>query len=155
MKDILTLFNTKHMCHYASLLFWYIKLWLESQTSAVVREGCTGKDSGSRREFSREASQESLEERRKNALLKIEEVADMMQRTRNSQSQRLRLARVLDSVNDEVLPGLSQGDVDDQLISPSTRTMAWWQRLNNSFKRRQELHRQIRSSVEKDYKSGF
>jgi hypothetical protein len=88
---------------------------------------------------SRQAAQ--LEERRKNALLKIEEVADMMQRTRNSQSQRLRLARVLDSVNDEVVPGLSQGDVDDQLISPSTRTMAWWQRLNNSFKRRQELHR--------------
>jgi len=88
---------------------------------------------------SRKAAQ--LEERRKNALLKIEEVADMMQRTRNSQSQRLRLARVLDSVNDEVLPGLSQGDLDDQLISPSTRTMAWWQRLNNSFKRRQELHR--------------
>jgi len=91
---------------------------------------------------SRKAAQ--LEQRRKNALLKIEEVADMMQRTRNSQSQRLRLARVLDSVNDEVLPGLSQSDVDDQLISPSTRTMAWWQRLNNSFKRRQELHRQIR-----------
>ena len=102
---------------------------------------------------SRKAAQ--LEERRKNALLKIEEVADMMQRTRNSQSQRLRLARVLDSVNDEVLPGLSQGDVDDQIISPSTRTMAWWQRLNNSFKRRQELHRQIRSSVEKNYHTGF
>jgi len=84
-----------------------------------------------------------LEQRRKNALLKIEEVADMMEKTRKSQSQRLRLARVLDSVNDDVLPGLSQGELDegDQIISPSTRTMAWWQRLNNSFKRRQELHR--------------
>jgi len=51
------------------------------------------------------------------------------------------------------LPGLSQEE--DQIISPSTRTMAWWQRLNNSFKRRQELHRQIRSSVENDYQNGF
>eukprot|EP00090_Calanus_glacialis_P002870 TRINITY_DN12111_c0_g1_i5.p1 TRINITY_DN12111_c0_g1~~TRINITY_DN12111_c0_g1_i5.p1 ORF type:complete len:786 (-),score=129.26 TRINITY_DN12111_c0_g1_i5:897-3026(-) len=90
---------------------------------------------------SRKAAQ--LEERRKNALLQIEAVAGMMERTRNSQNQRLRLARVLDSVNDEVLPGLSD-DQGDQIISPSTRTMAWWQRLNNSFKRRQELHRQIR-----------
>jgi len=86
---------------------------------------------------SRKAAQ--LEERRKNALLQIEAVAGMMEKTRRSQNQRLRLARVLDSVNDEVLPGLSQEG--DQIISPSTRTMAWWQRLNNSFKRRQELHR--------------
>jgi len=103
---------------------------------------------------SRKAAQ--LEARRKSALLQIEAVADMMEKTRQAQSQRSRLARVLDSVNDEVLPGLSQsGDEGDQIISPSTRTMAWWQRLNNSFKRRQELHRQIRSSVENDYQNGF
>ena len=36
---------------------------VSTQTSAVVREGCTGKDSGSRLELSSEASQESLGEK--------------------------------------------------------------------------------------------
>ena len=80
----------------------------------------------------------ALEERRKAALEKIEAVANLMDRTKQVHNQRSRLAKVLESVNDEPLPGLAQGRSDggggdegeeDLLISPSTRSMAWWQRL--------------------------
>ena len=84
----------------------------------------------------------ALEERRKLALEKIEAVANLMDRTKKVQTQRSRLARVLESVNDEVLPGLAQGEAgggagEDLIISPSTRSLAWWQRLNRQYRRRQ------------------
>ena len=86
----------------------------------------------------------ALEERRKLALQKIEAVANLMDRSKKVQTQRSRLARVLESVNDEVLPGLAQGKAgegsggtdEDLIISPSTRSMAWWQRLNRQYRRR-------------------
>merc|ERR1719270_2144906 len=83
----------------------------------------------------------NLEKRRKLALQKIEAVSNMMERSRHVQEERSRLARVLDSVNDEVLPGLEQDDSEDMILSPSTRSLAWWQRLNGSFKKRQKLSR--------------
>merc|ERR1712012_809986 len=86
----------------------------------------------------------TLEKRRKLALQKIEAVSNMMERSRHVQQERSRLARVLDTVNDEPLPGLHQDDSeDDMIISPSTRSLAWWQRLNGSYKKRQKLIRQI------------
>ena len=89
----------------------------------------------------------TLEQRRMVALKKIEAVANMMEKTKQVNGQRSRLAKVLDSVNDEGLPGLHQDDPeDDMIISPSTRSMAWWQRLNGSFKRKRKLGRQIRIS---------
>ena len=88
----------------------------------------------------------NLEKRRKLALQKIEAVSNMMERSRHVQEERSRLARVLDSVNDEVLPGLEQDDSEDMILSPSTRSLAWWQRLNGSFKKRQKLSRQARLS---------
>ena len=89
----------------------------------------------------------NLEKRRKLALQKIEAVSNMMERSRHVEEERSRLARVLDTVNDEPLPGLHQDDSeDDMIISPSTRSLAWWQRLNGSYKKRQKLSRQIRLS---------
>ena len=91
----------------------------------------------------------SLEERRKIALQKIEAVSDIMERNKKVQKQRSRLARVLDSVNDIGLPGLQPDDPeeDDMIISPSTRSIAWWQRLNGNYRRKSRNLRQgIRNS---------
>ena len=87
----------------------------------------------------------SLEQRRKIALQKIEAVSDMMERNKKVQKQRSRLARVLDSVNSTGLPGLKQDDPeeDDMIISPSTRSMAWWQRLNGNYRRKSRNLRQL------------
>ena len=96
-------------------------------------------------EISRKRIQKAqeLEKRRQKALKQIEEMSEMVQKTRNTQNDRMRLARVLESVNDRPLPGLE--DEDDMMISPSSRSMAWWQRLNSSFRRRRHLHTNLRS----------
>ena len=91
----------------------------------------------------------SLEQRRKLALQKIEAVSDMVERNKKVHQQRSRLAKVLDSVNDTGLPGLKQKEPeeDDMLISPSTRSMAWWQRLNGSYRRKgRKLRHLMRTS---------
>ena len=87
----------------------------------------------------------SLEQRRKIALQKIEAVSDIMERNKMVQKQRSRLARVLGSVNDAGLPGLKTDDSeeDDMIISPSTRSMAWWQRLNGNYRRNSRNLRQL------------
>jgi hypothetical protein len=108
-------------------------------------------------EIARKRSKEaaSLEERRRNALEQIEVMSEMMKKTRDTQSERLHLAKVLESVNDRPLPGLNEPD-DDMMFSPSSRdavvarssrSMVWWQRLNSTFRRRRRLHRQLRSRL--------
>ena len=94
------------------------------------------------RKRSKEAA--ALETRRQKALQQIEAMSEMVQKTRATQNDRLRLARVLDSVNERSLPGLNEED--DMVIAPSSRSMVWWQRLNSAFRERRQLHRQLRSS---------
>ena len=86
----------------------------------------------------------ALETRRQKALQQIEAMSEMVQKTRDTQNDRLRLARVLESVNDRSLPGLMEEE--DMVIAPSSRSMVWWQRLNGAFRERRQLHRQLRSS---------
>lgn len=109
-------------------------------------------------EIARKRTKEAaaLEERRRNALEQIEEMSEMIQRTRKTHSERMRLARVLNSVNDPPLAGLHTQEETDMMsspssshtmISPSSRSMVWWQRLNSGFRQRRQLHRNLRSLV--------
>merc|ERR1719412_135289 len=103
----------------------------------------------------RSRSAAALEARRQKALEQIEEMSQMMQKTMHAQKERARLGRILQSVNEMPLPGLQQEDDEDMMmsspstsqgsiISPSSRSMVWWQRLNSNFRQRRQLHRKSR-----------
>ena len=80
-----------------------------------------------------------LERRRKEALEKIEAVSNMLEKSRSVQKQRTRLARVLDTVHDDMM---FDDDEEDMFSSPSSRSMAWWQNLGDAPRRRKRRHRQ-------------
>jgi len=85
--------------------------------------------------------------RRRKALFQIESMAETLRKTRDMQLERSRLTRMINAVNDPPLPGLARRrieDDEDTIISPSSRTMAWWHRLNSSFGQRRRLNRQRR-----------
>ena len=103
----------------------------------------------------RSRSAAALEARREKALAQIEEMSQMMQKTMHAQNERARLGRILQSVNEMPLPGLQEEDDEDMMmsspstsqtsiISPSSRSMVWWQRLNSNFRQRRQLHRKSR-----------
>ena len=103
----------------------------------------------------RTRSAAALEARREKALAQIEEMSEMMKKTMHAQKERARLGRILQSVNEMPLPGLQEEDDEDMMmsspstsqtsiISPSSRSMVWWQRLNSNFRQRRQLHRKSR-----------
>merc|ERR1719382_702892 len=103
----------------------------------------------------RSRSAAALEARREKALAQIEEMSEMMKRTEHAQNERVRLGRILQSVNGMPLPGLQEEDGEEMMmsspstsqgsiISPSSRSMVWWQRLNSNFRQRRQLHRKSR-----------
>ena len=103
----------------------------------------------------RSRSAAALEARRQKALEQIEEMSEMMKRTEHAQNERVRLGRILQSVNEMPLPGLQEEDGEEMMmsspssshgsiISPSSRSMVWWQRLNSNFQNRRQQHRKSR-----------
>ena len=107
----------------------------------------------------RSRSAAALEARRQKALAQIEEMSEMMQKTQHAQNERVRLGRILQSVNEMPLPGLQERLEEEEeeemmmsspssshrsIISPNSRSMVWWQRLNSNFQQRRQQHRKSR-----------